>query len=299
MTRPATLVSHYPPLNFSLSIPIGPGVNWATVTPPGRTAAEVIFFNFGTSVAREINWYLWHYLGRTKLAPDGVNLTFGTDPANPSIAANPFEKFTAGDTATIYVPPAAWKIPTFNDEALREDVLSTLQSTALGGNFFNFTVNSIRYSLRAGAFASVREHVRLRKIFIRHDPSSPSDGGYIHGNSDPNANTLRMIISRANTPLTRALVVHEATHAAFDIASIRMPSRVSESMAYVAQTHFLSRIGGNPLAVTSDLALFTAAAQVAGRVRDGVREFTEVDLLPLVTEVARKYPKAVYAYDGV
>jgi len=67
----------------------------------------------------------------------------------------------------------------------------------------------------------------------------------------------------------------------------------------VAQCHYLGRAGADPLSVTSNRPLFVAAVAVATQIREGVREFTEADLGPLVTQIAARYPRAVYAYDGV
>ena len=39
---------------------------------------------------------MWHYLGRTKLASDGINLTFGVDASNPSALTDPPQKFLPG-----------------------------------------------------------------------------------------------------------------------------------------------------------------------------------------------------------
>lgn len=299
MTRPWSLVQPYPPPSFALTIPIGAGINWSSVTPPGRNASEVIFYNFGTFSSREVNWYLWHYLGRTKLAPDGANLTFGTDPSNPSVATAPFEKYHHGDPAYIYVPPANWRVPTGDDEALRADVLDALQAPGIAENHFRLTINSVTYSLKSGALTNVREMIRQRRIVIRHDPVAPADGVYVFPNTSPSANTLRLKFARATNVRARALIIHECVHAACDINAIGMPSRIAETMAYIAQAVYLLRNGVSPGSAASDRPLFQAAGLLATRVVSGVRDLTAADLLPLGSLVAGKYPSGVYAFDGL
>ena len=299
MTRPADLVESYPPSGFASFKEVGPGLNWTSVTPPGRTASEIIFYNFGTFAAREVNWYLWHYLGRTKLALDGINLTFGTDPLNPSIAFEPFQRFKPGDKPYIYIPPASWKAPSTADELLRSDVLATLQGTGITTNYFRFTLATGSYYLGAGDLAWVRETIRRRQILVRYDPSAPADGGYVFPNTDPNANTLRLKFPRATSAFHRALIVHESVHAACDLKAVRMPARVAENLAYVAQAYYLQVNGVSPLTAVSDRDLFAAAGLVATRVQHGIHEYGAADCVPLGAEIAKRYPAGVYSYDGL
>ena len=90
MKQPDFELHTYPPAGFIDKKEARDGVSWADLgSSRGKTAWDVIFFNFRTFVPEEVNWYMWHYLGRTKLASDGINLTFGADPFNPSAVAEP------------------------------------------------------------------------------------------------------------------------------------------------------------------------------------------------------------------
>jgi len=299
MNRPVDPAEPFPPHGFASHVEVSAGTNWASVTPPGRTASELIFYNFGTYVSREVNWYLWHYLGRTELAGDGINLTFGTDPSNPSIASNPFEKFKAGDKPYLYLPPASWIAPSVADELLRSDVLAVLQGPGITHNYFRFTAPAGSYFLGPGDLAFVRETIRRRLIPVHYDPTLSSDGKYVFPNSASKANTLRLKFSRATGPFHRALIVHESVHAACDLKSVRMPSRIAENLAYVAQAYHLYSNGVYPGSAPSEKDLLEAAGLVAIRVQNGVREYTAADCVPLGSAIASRYPAGVYSFDGL
>lgn len=54
-----------------------PGANWSKIAAEdGWGAWDLIYYNFGTRDPREVNWYLFHFVGCKHSADGRQNLTF-------------------------------------------------------------------------------------------------------------------------------------------------------------------------------------------------------------------------------
>ncbi len=239
---------------------------------------------------------MWHYLGRTKLASDGINLTFGADPFNPSALAEPPKKIRPGDKPWVYIPPAGFKAPSANDEVLRTNVKVILSEPAADIQF-----RFAGAALFAGEIRRVRDLISQRRIAVQYDSSLTGIAKYVHPDHAVDGNTLKAGFSTAASVWHRALIVHEAVHAVFDVRGTKTVLREAEAAAYVAQAIHLIRHRQLPHFAhlpTLDMDIFTAAEQVATWVI-GIRPPPRVALVALANAIAAKYPAGEYAFDGV
>jgi hypothetical protein len=151
--------------------------------------------------AREVNWYLEHYVGCKRLTPNQRNYVFSSDA----------------------VPGEIWLPDMPNaDVAARFLVLSTLRGPFIGR--MTFAVGRIHIYPRD--YEKVAAAIEAGSITVKADPTV---GHIAYYNPATNRITLSPELR------DRGLIVHEATHAIFDIRALFTRVEESEGVAYVAQ----------------------------------------------------------------
>jgi hypothetical protein len=240
MEKPEFQVRVYPPSDPKDQKEAKEGMSWADIgAPEARSAWEIIYYNFRTFIPNHVNWYMWHYLGRTKLAKDGINMTFGVDPKNSDATRVPPERFRPGiDRPFIYIPPSAWIAPAKEDEHLRIGVITALTGPSIPGTHFSTDIGF----LHAGELFTVVERIRARRIEVRLDTALEGQPAfYKHRNRETDGNTLFCKFAFPNDHWDWSVIVHEAVHAACDLRSHAMPLVNAESIAYIAQAIYLRK----------------------------------------------------------
>jgi hypothetical protein len=226
--------------------PVKTGDSWVTLAQPLKMSPwDLIRYNYPglpTDVqvaSREVNWYLQEYVGCTKVTSNGQNYEFST-----------------GDTpGKIWLPKGATPVPTPTpspDEVARKQVLAALRDPAVGR--MNFGVG--RVFIIAHDYERVAKAIESGVITVHVDSRLPAHMAEYWSGAGPTA------LDKANSFAVPpggsdvSLLIHEATHAIFDIQKRPSYTAESEAVAYVAQTLF-SRIKYGPSAryiVSSDPA---------------------------------------------
>lgn len=196
------------------------GDSWHTVAAHnGRTDPwDIIEFNFRTRNPREVNWYLEYYVGCTK-SSDGKNYSFDSSDS-PGI---------------VYIPPASWTPSA--DLALRHLVVGALADPVLN----RLSVTHAGQTITGRSLAAVANRVIDREIGVVVD-SKVGGAEYDHG-----TDTFHLGFSSAATRTRKALIVHEAVHAALDMhTASSVTIAQSESLAYVVQCFYVREYTADP-----------------------------------------------------
>jgi len=92
---------------YRFNVGYSPTWNWKSIAEmDGCTASELIWFNFRTDVPKEINWYLFHFVG-CRYSRDGrVNLCF--DGARPGVIYTR-ENHNGGGGATLHLSEFSYR----------------------------------------------------------------------------------------------------------------------------------------------------------------------------------------------
>jgi hypothetical protein len=214
------------------------GDSWVALAQPLTMSPwDLIRYNFPglpadvQAATREVNWYLQEYVGCTKVTGDGRNYEFSTGD-NPG---------------KIWIPRAAGPAPTpaapSPDELARKQVLAALRDPAVGR--MNFGVG--RVFIIAYDYERVAKAIESGIITVHVDSRlAPHMAEYWSGQG---STALDKANSFAVPPggSDESLLIHEATHAIFDIQNRPSYTAESEGLAYVAQALF-SRIKYGPSA---------------------------------------------------
>lgn len=238
MVAPAVERSPWPPNDFMKEIEVTSADNWWTLQTRFKRSDvwDIIVYNFNTREPDEINWYLHNKIGCTLVTPDRDNFRFGfgsPKDASTEVAAPP------GKTLKIFIPHPKWKPPVATDDRLKQEVIRTLR--AVGG----MTVNVGSMSIAGFEFGEVADKVASNEITVRHNPRLSVVAAYTptakHG-LPPNMMEFRFAFPTTHDE--RALIVHEAVHAALDIRRQVTTTAKSEGLAFVAQSlSILQRFG--------------------------------------------------------
>lgn len=297
MHAPEYEIEPYPPTNPRTKLEISEGFSWGDVAATySCSARDIFYFNFKTFTPEEINWYMWNYLGRTKLASDGKNLTFGVDPGNPSAKTAPPSKFKPGDHPWVYIPPTGWPTPSQNDEDLRSAVLSTLAQAEVAG----LALHVGDLTLHPGELKTVRTNIKRRKVEVRHNSAISTTGQYRHRNWQVPRNTLEFRILKPTGTFGHSNIVHEAVHVALDTRGKHVKVAKSEALAYLAQALYLVRKGVPPHTTLDPFARpMLAAAEVIAYMMESGATVDSAQIIPLFGAIAAAYPAGSYDYDGL
>jgi hypothetical protein len=116
--------------------------------------------------------------------------------------------------------------------AIKEEIINLLRSSEVSRINFRFNgilVNGELYSQVANAMEGAQPRVRVVSL-PQHLPAG------VTASYDPNVNVLNFKFNSLRNVDDRALVVHEATHAGFDLARRRIWAGDDEACAYIAET---------------------------------------------------------------
>jgi len=174
---------------------------------------DLILYNFQCRNPAEVNWCMQELLGCTKLSPDGRNFSFSPTDRNP----------------VLFIPPVGWEFLTFRAPAAQRLVMEALAGP---------DIDALRFKLGAlevdpGLYAQVRRHVGSMTILVDAFPTGAGSGALAF--YDPVINTLLVRDPASRSAAKRAEVVHEATHAGFDIRHAGGFRVDGEACGYVAQ----------------------------------------------------------------
>ena len=167
--------------------------------------------------AKEVNWYLREYVGCTKVTTNGRNYEFSTGDT-------PGKIWLPGGAA----PAVAALSP---DEVARKQVLAALRDPAVGR--MNFGVG--RVFIIGYDYERVAKAIESGIITVHVDSRLPGHMAEYWSRRGPTAldkaNSFAVPPAGASEPL----LIHEATHAIFDIQGRDSYTAESEGVAYVAQ----------------------------------------------------------------
>jgi hypothetical protein len=192
------------------------GDNWWNLAARyGRSDPwDLIEFNFRSRDPREINWYMESYLGCHFAAKDGLNFRFDS----------------SDDPGLVYIPAASWK-PS-EDLRLRRMVAFALADPVLA----RVNVQHGGRAITGTTLAAVANRVLDGQIDVFVDSTMNSwEAEY-----DSGTDILHLGFASASSRTRKALIVHEAVHAALDLKAVSgMTIAESESLAYVVQCYYV------------------------------------------------------------
>lgn len=188
---------------------------WITVAARvGMMPWQLIQFNYpGLPVAdlqlaaREVNWYLQNYLGCTR-STDGRNYAFSAGM-----------KVWVPRGVVAVTPPT----PPTPDELAKQRVLAALGDPVMQRMLFS--VGTFIW-IRPSDYAGVAQAIRGGKITVKANASFGSNAAY-----HPDSNVIEINPASASD----GLIVHECTHAIFDIRKATLILAQNEGAAYIAQ----------------------------------------------------------------
>lgn len=164
---------------------------------------------------------------------------------------------------------------------LAQDIQREISTAAIQN--LNFTVEG--RAVAPAIYAPVRSKIQSGDITARKVGQGEDVAGAYHYGD----NRFDMRFSAVDgDPFKGALVVHEATHAAFDIINQPMPVKVSEALAYLAQAVYFWHAnraqleGGGTVSFGAPLS---TAWEVSEPARDGEHIFTAEELAPLYAAI--------------
>lgn len=251
--RPVSPVARaYTPANGQ-KYKVKDGDSWVSLASSrGISPLDLVRFNYPglpadvQFAASEVNWYLQEYVGCTRLTPNQRNYAF-------SSSATPGE---------IWLPNAAPAVPLTPEQAVRNRVLSILRGPVVGR--MNFGVG--RIFIPSSNYEMVAKAIEGGFITVKVDPSLSNSAVYYWGYN-------RIDLSPTSDP---ALIVHECTHAIFDLRKITTRVEETEGLAYVAQAlyglldrgpsarYIVSRDPLHPVSWTAWQLIFDESSRLAG-----------------------------------
>ncbi|MBA3447142.1 MAG: hypothetical protein H0T56_05985 [Pseudaminobacter sp.] len=194
--------------------------NWGLLaTSVGMTPWDLVRYNFPLlptdlqQAAREVNWYLQEYIGCSRLTPNNRNYRFSSSAGEIWLPVRPAA-----------VPPTPNQI-----------ILATLREPVVAR--MNFGVG--RMFIPSSQYEWVAKAIEGGYISVVENPALSGSAVYHYG-----ANRIDVPAYGGLPSLgQRALIIHECTHAIFDLRKMTSPVEESEGMAYVAQALY-SRLNG-------------------------------------------------------
>ena len=182
---------------------------------------DIIYYNFATYNPDEVNWYLREWIGCQEVTPQG-NYRF-----HPTRGRAPMR---------IYIPSHDWVPPGPQQAAAQRAALDILRDPV--ASTMTFTAGPVE--LRRFDLAAVAVGIETGKIAVIHRPCL-GNIAYYRGRNPRN----QLLVPFASAPPLgmRALMVHEAVHAAMDVRSVPQTMQQSEGLSYIAQALYLHRNG--------------------------------------------------------
>jgi hypothetical protein len=266
LKRPAKLRAPWPPTDSKQSLTVTLADDWwklaKTFKRPQEDPWDIIYYNFETYDSEEVNWYLHERLGCRAKSPTQRNYQFGRD---------------AGDSRPIiiYIPKDDYRPPGPHQKEARDVVLAVLRDPI--ASHLAFKIGSVE--LRPGDLTAVAHAIETGKITIIHRPLAGNMAYYTPKNP---YNRMEVGFDHLPGPTDRALIVHESTHASFDVRSVPLTMEQSELMGYVAQALYQGKFGAdlgdsvpqpafsvNPSNFIAWTGIFGRAAAIAKAIQTG------------------------------
>jgi hypothetical protein len=232
--KPRTVRSPWPPTDDLLKVqPVLGWDNWWSLQTQNKRCDvwDIIYYNFATYNPEEVNWYLHEWIGCHDVSNDGKNYCFGALPG--------------GLPMQIFIPTEDWLPPGPQQANAKKAALEILRDPVALGLVFKIGT----MELKAGDLAAVATAITSGRITVIHRPCLGRMGVYWgeprkHWWTRPRK---RLLVPFAKSPPVgvRALMVHEAVHAAMDIARTPQTMQQAEALAYIAQALYLRRKGEN------------------------------------------------------
>jgi hypothetical protein len=277
--EPRTLRTPWPPTEDLLKTqPVTQSDNWQTLKAQFRRcdAWDIIYYNFATYNSEEVNWYLREWIGCHDLSPDGKNFRFGL--------------LSNGHPMQIYIPTDDWLPPGPQQASTKTSAINILREASAWTLAFKAgPLELTRLDLLAVAAA-----IDIGKIRVIHRPCL---GHIAYYDGRPNRNRLLLSFGSAPDLGLRALMVHEAVHAAMDIRRVPLNMQQSEGLAYIAQALYLRRNGYNmtnsvpsppfaqaPINFIAWSGIFKFAASIAEDIDNGA-PVDQLDLIGLSASI--------------
>jgi hypothetical protein len=210
ITPPANLVArNYTPPN-GRKHPLVVGDSWISLaTLVGVSPWDLIRYNYpllpadAQRASKEVNWYLQNYVRCTLLTPDNQNYRFSPP-------------------GEIWLPNAA--VALTPDQIATNLVLSTLRDPVI--KQMNFGVGFL--IIGSTYYEDIAKAIQAGKIVIKSNPALSGLALY-YGGSTP----ARIEISPTISDM--GLIVHECTHAIFDMMKRTTNVEQSEGFGYISQ----------------------------------------------------------------
>lgn len=207
---PINLVTrNYTPPNGH-KYPLVMGDSWTSLaTRVGRPPWELIRYNYPLIPAdlqrasKEVNWYLKNYVGCTLLTPDNQNYRFSPP-------------------GEIWLPNAA--VALTPDQVATNLVLSTLRDPAIKQMNFGVGFLIIPWTY----YEEIAKAIEAGKIEVKVNPSLTNLAKYYGG-----VTPARIEVSPTISDM--GLIVHECTHAIFDMLKLTTDVGQSEGFGYISQ----------------------------------------------------------------
>lgn len=209
------------------------GGRWKRGTPESWTTIatfysipdvwDLILYNFGCRNPREVNWCMETHLGCSK-SSDGKNYSFSPTDTNPKIM----------------IPPVGFKAIAPEDTQARALVLSVLQRSELSDIKFRIGKLDVNPSL----YRDVVKHIESNTILCAGNATLIDSG--VLGRWFGLENVMFVRNPSARTIGKEATVVHEATHAGFDVRKKECSTLEGESCGYLAEAMFTALVNGIP-----------------------------------------------------
>jgi hypothetical protein len=232
--RPAALRTPWPPADASATENVNVADNWWTLATRHNRGDvwDIIYYNFETYNTQEVNWYMYERLGCRTTTADGRNYRFGRPPGAVA-GIGDLVKQVLATPITVYIPPAHWLPPGPRQAAAKQAVLTVLRDRVASN--LHFQIGSLE--LKTGDLLAVAQAIEEGRIQVIHRPSGGHMAAYWTDD--------RFVIPFGQLPPvgSRALIVHEAVHAAMDMRRVPLTMEQSEGLAYIAQALYLHHNG--------------------------------------------------------
>jgi hypothetical protein len=290
LKHPAKLRTPWPPTDAKQSLTVTLTDDWwklaKTFNRPQDDPWDIIYYNFETYDTEEVNWYLHERLGCRVKSPTQLNYRFGRAPGDIT-------------PIVIYIPKDDYLPPGPHQKEARDVVLAVLRDSV--ASHMAFKVGAME--LRVGDLTAVANAIDTGKITVIHRPLAGHMAYY-----QPKNPYNRMLVGFDHLPgpNERALIVHEAVHASFDIRRVAQTMEQSELMGYVAQALYMAKFGvdigsavpsppfnQNPTNFIAWTGIFTRASAIAKAIATG-----DPSVLDLALFAGSLHLTATYANEG-
>jgi len=271
--RPAKPRTPWPPTDAKTSQPVTSWDDWWSLGQHFKRGDvwDIIYYNCETYDPDEVNWYLRERFGSRQTSRDGLNYRFGRESGNTT-------------PIVVYIPDDNWLPPGPHQAEAKQLILSVLRDPGAGQVKFKIGT----FELRAGDLTLVAQAIATGKITVIHRPSGGHMASYWSG-----FNRFVIPYYQNASVNDKALIIHEAVHAAMDIRKMPQTMEQAEAIAYIAQAMYLQQHGlnmgnsvvspsfaVNPANFIGFTGIFSKASSIAADIIAG-NDVSDLDLILL------------------